>query len=101
MVVQLCHELLSEVDDVHLVRVFRFQQVVIDEVGLVQVRLELVKFLLGANRPLVSINEKTVRHTLHFTDLVLDELQVCLEDPLSLLLLNLQHGFELGELLFQ
>ena len=101
VLLELCNEALTKIDDVLRTRFLRFKQVVVDEVRFVQVLFELVQALPSLPSPLVGILKKPIRHPLQPAYLLLDELQVSLEDALGLLLLYLEHRFQLRELFFQ
>ena len=78
--------------------IFSLKQIIVDEVGLVQILLKLIKLLLGRLGPSVCILKETVRNALQFGDLLVDERQVLLQDHLCFLLLNFQQSLELVKL---
>ena len=81
--------------------ILRLQQVVVDEVGLVQILLKLIKLRPCCLNPIIGILKQALRYTLHLSDLILDERQVLLQDHLSLLLLYLQYCLQLIKLFFK
>ena len=101
MLLELRYQLFTKIYDILRAGLPRLEQVVVDEVRLVQVLLELVKALSCLRRPLVSIFEEPVRHSLQPAYLILDELQVRLQNALRFLLLDLQHSFQFAELLLE
>ena len=101
VLLKLRNELFTKINHILDAWIFRLKQVVVDEVRLVQVLLEFVKALSRLRGPLVSIFEEPVGHPLQPTYLILDKLQVCLQNALRFLLLDLQHCFQFVELLFE
>ena len=101
MLIELIDKLLAEVNDVLLPSVLRFKEVVVDEVGLVDILFKLIKLLLRFSCPTISVLKQSLRHSLHALDLILDKCKVLLKDCFCFLFLDFEDHLQLIKLLLQ